>query len=80
MLAGFGELTGRRRLEGRGRGLDPGWDVLVALSLVLARLDQALQLVGVLGKPGLQALTRFVLLDQLAEPVNVSETPGRVDY
>jgi hypothetical protein len=38
----------------------------VALGLIFAGLDQALELVGVLGKPGLRAQKCFVLLDQLA--------------
>jgi hypothetical protein len=38
----------------------------VALGLIFAGLDQALELVGVLGKPGLRAQKCFILLDQLA--------------
>ena len=39
----------------------------MALGLILASLDQAFQLVGVLCQTGLQALTRFVLLDESAD-------------
>ena len=39
----------------------------MALGLILASLDQTFQLVGVLGQPGLWALTRFVLLDESAD-------------
>jgi hypothetical protein len=39
----------------------------MALGLVLPSLDQALQLVGVLGQPRLQRLPPLVLFDQLAD-------------
>ena len=39
----------------------------MALGLILASLDQAFQLVGVLRESGLQALTGFVLLNELAD-------------
>ena len=39
----------------------------MALGLILASLNQAFQLVGVLGQSGLEALTGFVLLDESAD-------------
>jgi hypothetical protein len=67
LLADLGELAGRRGLEGRGRGFDPGGHVLVALGLILAGLNQTFQLVGILGQTGLWALTGFVLLNESAD-------------
>src|SRR6266540_4399190 len=65
LLARLGELLGRGGLECCGRSLDPWWYVLVPLGLVLPGLDQAFQLVSVLGEPRFQGLPRLVLVNQV---------------
>ena len=55
------ELPGRGRRQGRERAVDPRLDIAVALLLVLAGLEQAIQLVGISGAPGFPRAGRLVL-------------------
>jgi hypothetical protein len=57
------DLLGRRSGQGRDRGVDPWLDVGVSLLLVFARLQQAVQFVGVPGAPGFERLASLVLGD-----------------
>jgi hypothetical protein len=50
LLTRLSEPASRLGPQRGRRGLDPGWYILVALGLVLASLDEALQLVGILGE------------------------------
>src|SRR5207249_3031198 len=64
LLAGVRDPLGRQAADGSAAGVDPRTHPLVALALVLPCLEQALELVGVAGEPGLHRLLRLVLVHE----------------